>query len=320
MRKIGLVLVGGGGRGAYQIGVWKALKETGLDGYVSAVSGTSVGGLNAALYLQQDYERAEKVWKGISPEKILTPRFQKRESADGSVEKSGIYLFKRDGLSKIIDDNLDMRIFDSREENCYMTCVEIGGSKNRDDYEEQYTLPNGTKGCKMYVSEGVTYFNMRAFSYEDRKKILLATSAIPVVFSPIEINGRAYVDGGLKDNLPIEPLVRLEKCNKILVVHLDTSDGMIMNEVRNKFPHTVFLEVRPKKSQGGRVGGMNFCGAAAAKGIEQGYQDSIECFRKVEELIDLGREEKRKEEEKRKIPPQVGEPDCIYEKIEARLK
>lgn len=43
-KKVGLVLAGGGSRGAYQIGFWKALKKTGLDRYVSAVSGTSVGG------------------------------------------------------------------------------------------------------------------------------------------------------------------------------------------------------------------------------------------------------------------------------------
>jgi len=48
--KIGLAFVGGGGKGAYQIGVWKALCETGLDKQVQAVSGTSVGALNAAMF------------------------------------------------------------------------------------------------------------------------------------------------------------------------------------------------------------------------------------------------------------------------------
>ena len=42
---IGLVLAGGGGRGAYHIGVWKALRDTGLENYITAVSGSSVGGL-----------------------------------------------------------------------------------------------------------------------------------------------------------------------------------------------------------------------------------------------------------------------------------
>ena len=47
---IGLVLCGGGGRGAYQIGVWQALNELGLDRYINGVSGTSAGALNTALF------------------------------------------------------------------------------------------------------------------------------------------------------------------------------------------------------------------------------------------------------------------------------
>ena len=80
MKKIGLVLAGGGGKGAYHIGVWKALRETGLDQYVSAISGTSVGGLNAALFLQGDFERVEEIWKNISVEKILTPQYGFKQS------------------------------------------------------------------------------------------------------------------------------------------------------------------------------------------------------------------------------------------------
>lgn len=48
--KLGLVFAGGGGKGAYQIGVWKALIEKGLDKYVTCISGTSIGGLNSALF------------------------------------------------------------------------------------------------------------------------------------------------------------------------------------------------------------------------------------------------------------------------------
>ncbi len=45
MPNIGLVLAGGGGKGAYQIGVWKYLHEVGLDRNITAVSGTSVQSL-----------------------------------------------------------------------------------------------------------------------------------------------------------------------------------------------------------------------------------------------------------------------------------
>lgn len=59
---IGLVLCGGGGRGAYQIGVWQALNELGLDRYINGVSGTSAGALNAALFACGNISLAENVW------------------------------------------------------------------------------------------------------------------------------------------------------------------------------------------------------------------------------------------------------------------
>ena len=48
--KVGLVLAGGGGKGAFQIGVWKALRASGLDKFITDVSGASVGALNAVLF------------------------------------------------------------------------------------------------------------------------------------------------------------------------------------------------------------------------------------------------------------------------------
>ena len=59
--RIGLVLSGGGFKGAYQIGVWKALKELGVERF-SAIAGTSVGALNAVLIANDDLESAEEVW------------------------------------------------------------------------------------------------------------------------------------------------------------------------------------------------------------------------------------------------------------------
>ena len=54
-----LALEGGGAKGAYQIGAWKALKEAGIR--FSAVAGTSVGALNGSLIVMDDMEKAENV-------------------------------------------------------------------------------------------------------------------------------------------------------------------------------------------------------------------------------------------------------------------
>lgn len=64
--KKALVFCGGGGKGAFQIGVWKALAEKGLASDFHAVSGVSVGALNAVLFALDDYEKAEKMWLRVN--------------------------------------------------------------------------------------------------------------------------------------------------------------------------------------------------------------------------------------------------------------
>ena len=66
---IGLILCGGGGRGAYQIGVWQALDEAGIK--YNAVSGTSVGALNGALMAMRDLPRAETAWNDMRLSKVI---------------------------------------------------------------------------------------------------------------------------------------------------------------------------------------------------------------------------------------------------------
>ena len=59
---------------------------------------------------------------------------------------------------------------------------------------------------------------MEYFSSGDLIKIIQASSSIPVLFSPVEINGVLYVDGGLFENLPVNPL--LNKCDKLIAVNV----------------------------------------------------------------------------------------------------
>lgn len=63
--RYGIVFSGGGGKGAYQIGVWKYLHELGIDQKIHGVSGASVGALNSLLFLQGDYKKAEDLWVAI---------------------------------------------------------------------------------------------------------------------------------------------------------------------------------------------------------------------------------------------------------------
>ena len=54
-KEYGLVLAGGGTKGAYEVGVWKALKEMNIN--ITAVVGASIGALNGALFLQDLFHK-----------------------------------------------------------------------------------------------------------------------------------------------------------------------------------------------------------------------------------------------------------------------
>ena len=69
--KIGLVLAGGGGKGAYELGVWKALRDLGISKYISVFSGTSIGAFNAVLFAMDDIKKAEQLWDEVTMDKLV---------------------------------------------------------------------------------------------------------------------------------------------------------------------------------------------------------------------------------------------------------
>ena len=68
-KEYGLVLEGGGAKGAYQIGAWKALKEAGIK--INAVAGTSVGALNGALICMDELEMAQQMWSNLTYSQVM---------------------------------------------------------------------------------------------------------------------------------------------------------------------------------------------------------------------------------------------------------
>ena len=63
----GLVLAGGGAKGIYQIGAWRAIRE--LEIPITCVVGTSVGAMNGARVACGQYEGAVALWENMSIEK-----------------------------------------------------------------------------------------------------------------------------------------------------------------------------------------------------------------------------------------------------------
>ncbi len=272
-KEFGLVLAGGGGKGAYEIGVWKALRETGKI-KIGAVSGTSVGALNAVLFAVGDYESAEDIWMHIDMDKILSSK--KMKFSDRLSQWLAMYasiytggpvntlvmqvaiakylnthngLFSREGLSKIIEEaRIAEKIYKSKMP-CYVTCYNLNELRTQ-------------------------YFQIdNRFTPKKIQSILLASSAIPFVFPKEEIEGKQYYDGGIPcfgDNVPVKPLFEAG-WRKFIVVHLEREG---IEEYTKKYEGCRFIHIFPSKNQGGLLDGtLDFNPQSAKERLIQGYKD-----------------------------------------------
>jgi NTE family protein len=99
---------------------------------------------------------------------------------------------------------------------------------------------------KMPVIISATDFGSATTEYFTHGSIVdavMASSAIPLVLKPYTINGKMYVDGGLMNNLPIEPL--LGRCDDIIGVNVNPVKEMTQfNSFRNYADRVLHLAIR----------------------------------------------------------------------------
>ncbi|MGB9809212.1 MAG: patatin-like phospholipase family protein, partial [Caldanaerobacter sp.] len=103
----GVVLEGGGARGAYQVGVYKALTEEGLE--IRGVAGTSVGALNGAIFVQGDIDKAWEIWENISYSRVIKASDEEIEKfKEGRLESKDIALIVEKLRGIIKEGGLDI--------------------------------------------------------------------------------------------------------------------------------------------------------------------------------------------------------------------
>lgn len=241
--KWGLVLAGGGGKGAYQIGVFRALREKLIDNYITAVSGSSVGALNAVLYALSSQKIAEYVWGEVTPDKFL--------KVDPSMIDLKEGLVSREGLMDIIDQYVNLEQVSNSDLDIYITT---------------------TIYDSLGLGKGVAKYHRLNYKEPDTiKKLLLASSAMPVIYSPIEIDGFLHRDGGVADNLPIEPLYD-EGIRNFIVVGLSENTQLDYD----KYSDAEFVFIKPGESIGDFFSGtLDFSKNGVKLRMELGYLDAI---------------------------------------------
>ena len=271
MIKIGLTFSGGGGKGGYEIGVWKALKEFGIIKNITAVSGTSVGALNGALFLGGDYEKGENVWKTISTDSILKIEPDKIASGLASLSLPGGPLIKKllkgyaatgvfsqSGLKNIIEKNINSDLI-INSNIPFHVCA--------------YNYRNLT----------TEYIKLNGESHENIVQYLLASAAMPIIWDPVVVKGTSYYDGGLGDNIPVTPVVN-EGCDTIITVILDQAGEFGKQQL--KYNNTHFWKIVPKENLGGLLTGtLDFDPHKAKIRIDQGYNDTKQLLQNYYEFI-----------------------------------
>ena len=110
MGKLGLVLAGGGAKGSYQVGAYKALLELGLRPDI--ITGASVGSLNGAMFTMGKLDEAAELWTSMDVHNVLetpksTDRQELRDFFKDVVDSGGLDVEPLgDTIDKYLDEEL----------------------------------------------------------------------------------------------------------------------------------------------------------------------------------------------------------------------
>jgi NTE family protein len=250
--KRALVLSGGGARGSYQIGVWKALRE--LDIKYDIITGTSVGALNGALMVQDSYDLAEKFWYNVDFDDIFKDKFFKSEG-----------LYKRP--IKIIYKYVDAAL---KEKGLDVSILE----KNLQSYldEEKFYKSDIDYGLVTYdlADRKPLMLTKKEIPREKLKDFIMASATAFPVFKKRKIANKYYIDGGFYDNFPINLAIKMG-ATEIIAVYLGIF-GFGKN-VKNKNIKITYIE--PKSKLGFP---FFFERELARRGMRLGYNDTFKVF------------------------------------------
>ncbi len=283
MNKLGLVFSGGGGKGAYEVGVWKALKEFEIDRCVSAVAGTSIGGLNGAMFIGGDLDLAIDLWGSISHSKVLKINWKKvAEKAISTIASAAIPGFQGKAL---------IHFATIMSGSTWFTQKGVEELIKQSHACEDVALSNiPLYVCALDGDNGKLVFpRLNGKSPDEIILWLKATSAIPFVFGSVEINGKRYHDGGVlpgvfSNNTPFEPLIEHENCTHIINVYLDRRP--VIYTEQKKYPNVKFWNIIPTNEFDGLIAPLNFDSSNAKKLIKLGYSDTLRVLRQFKDFKD----------------------------------
>ena len=249
----GLALEGGGAKGAYQIGAWKALREAGIR--FSAVSGTSVGALNGAMIVMDDLQKAEDVWNNIHFSQVMDVDDEEMRR----LMTRDIPLSELKGTLRSVAEIIRNRGFDVTPLRKWVAEV-VDADKvcnsDTDFFIVTYSLSDHQE-LELRASD---------LSRDELCDMLLASAYLPA-FRLEKLGGKYYADGGVQDVVPIHALVA-DGCKDIIALRI-FGFGI---EKRFRIPDDVHVTTIGPTVDLGNI--LNFDAEQSRRNMRLGYFDA----------------------------------------------
>ena len=255
-KEYGIVLEGGGARGAYQIGVWKALREAGMK--IKGVAGTSVGALNGALICMDDLGKAEEIWGNMTYSTV----FNVDDSMIGKLKKFGVRSMK------VTDAAAEFRrLFSDRG-------LDIAPLKKlleeTVDEERIRRSPRDFCAASFSVTDRKEEdFDVKAAPPGTIKDIMMASAYFPG-FKQEKLGGKTYLDGGSVNNVPVDLLT--DRGYKDIIVIRLYGIGVDRRRFMDIPEDVTVHEIAPRRNLGGI---LEFDSARTRKNMKLGYFDGL---------------------------------------------
>lgn len=265
-KKTALVLTGGGARAAYQVGALRALGEIlpGTRNPFPVISGTSAGAINAGFLAAraQDWDaavaRLNELWVGLKLSDVYcTDGFSLSQIALSWIKRTlfGAFLKKRNQanflldttpLRKLLTTEMDFKSIEANFKNGTLSGLSFSALNYSDGETVSFFhdscphdpwLRSGRKGMKSALGPDE----------------VMASSAIPIFFPPIQIGNRYYGDGSLRQSAPLSPAIHMgaERIVAISITFEKKQEGdeqalpphaPSLAEISGQLMHSLFLD------------------------------------------------------------------------------
>lgn len=244
-----IVLSGGGSKGSYQIGVWRALRKLHIK--YDIVTGTSVGALNGALMVQNKFHKAIKLWSKINMQLLFGDEATNSTKITDVLNMYRINFFKNGGmdvkiLEDVIDKYIDKDTFYNSKINFGLVAVNLSGKK-------------------------AVQMKKKDIPKDKLTDYLMASASCYPAFQKKDIDGNKFIDGGIFDNMPINLAIDLG-ADSIIAVDL-CAPGV---KARPK-KHVDTITIKPNNKL---TNFLNFYEEGSIRNIRFGYNDTMKVFGK----------------------------------------